>query len=182
MAPFREKRRKLGPVLLAYESGYLSVESGGVMKVMHAEGEWHGRATFSPSVLRAIALEPPSQDPITIAYGNGRLLIGAMTVRCEWQDLRKARVQNLLNPSSLDLLALERTLSRIEINATDLGDKIHDAQEKVARSIRRAASALSALEITESQIRELVEARIQSRLGDQRKLSNMPVDEKPDKL
>jgi len=42
----QRKRLRLGPALLAYEGGFLSIESGEVTVVMHAEGEWHGRATF----------------------------------------------------------------------------------------------------------------------------------------
>ena len=61
---FQRKRLKLGPVLLAYESGFLSIESGETTAVMNATGEWHGRAMFSPEILRALAMVPPAQDPV----------------------------------------------------------------------------------------------------------------------
>lgn len=81
---FARKRLALGPVLMAFENGFLSFESGGVAGVMHAEGDWQGRATFSPEILRALATVPPDADPIPIAYADGHILIGGMTILCQW--------------------------------------------------------------------------------------------------
>ena len=111
---FTPKRRKLGPALLAFEGGFLSIESGEATAVMHAKGEWHGRAKFSPQSLRAIATVPPNQDPLTISYADGHLLIGNMTIACEWQTVGEALIHNLKNPSLFDLLIMERTLPRSE--------------------------------------------------------------------
>lgn len=38
---FARKNVKLGPVLLAYEGGFLSVESGEVVAVIRAAGSWY---------------------------------------------------------------------------------------------------------------------------------------------
>lgn len=45
---FAKRGAKLGTVLLAYSSGFLSIESGDIKVVINAVGEWHGRASFSP--------------------------------------------------------------------------------------------------------------------------------------
>ena len=82
---FGKKRAKLGPVLLSFEGGFLMIESGEIAKAMTATGEWLGRATFSPEILRALALVPPAQDPIPISYADGHLLVGSMTVVCQWE-------------------------------------------------------------------------------------------------
>lgn len=71
---FQRKRLKLGPVLLAYENEYLSIESGEVAAVMNATGEWHDRAMFTPEVFRAIAMVPPAQDPVQISESFDCLL------------------------------------------------------------------------------------------------------------
>ena len=76
---YGKKRAKLGPVLLSFEGGFLMVESGGIAKAMSAEGQWHGRATCAPEILRALAIVPPARDPIPISYADGHLLIGNMT-------------------------------------------------------------------------------------------------------
>ena len=67
---FARKRLALGPVLMAFENGFLSFESGGVAGVMHAEGDWQGRATFSPEILRADS--DPDSDPHPHSDSNRR--------------------------------------------------------------------------------------------------------------
>lgn len=164
MKPFTAKRRKLGPVLLAFEGGYLSIESGEATAVMHAEGEWHGRAMFSPEFLRAVATYPPPQDPITVSYAEGHLLIGNMTIPCQWDTPMQHHIQDFANPGLVDLLALARTISRAEYVGTGLGSKIRSANEKAERRIRNASAQLIDLEVTEQEIRAMVEARIAKRL------------------
>ena len=156
---------KLGPVLLSFENGFLFIESGDITKVTRADGEWHGRATFSPEILRALATVPPSQDPIPISYADGHLLIGSMTVMCDWTRVSKPLVQDLVNLGLVDMLALARTMSRHEIIGTPLGRKTRGAVEKAERRIKNAARQLADLEVTEAEIRNFVEARIAMRLS-----------------
>jgi hypothetical protein len=133
--------------------------------VTRAEGEWHGRATFSPEILRALATVPPNQDPIPISYADGHLLIGSMTVMCDWTIVSTAVIQDLVNPGLVDMLALARTMPRHEIIGTPLGRKTRGAVEKAERRIKNAARQLADLEVTEAEIRTLVEARIAARLS-----------------
>ena len=155
---------ELGPVLMAFEGGFLSFESGEVTTVMRAEGEWQGRAVFSPKILCALAAVPPDVDPIPIAYADGRILIGGMTISCQWSLPRQELTHELSNPGLVDLLALGRTLTRSEIRGTELGKRIRSAIEKADRRIKNAAAQLVELDISEHEIRALVEARIASRL------------------
>ncbi len=161
---FQRKRLKLGPVLLAYEGGFLSIESGAVTAVMNAIGEWHGRAVFSPTILQALAMIPPLQDPVEITYDGGHLFIGSMKIICQWNTVSQAFIEDLENPSLIDLLALKVTVPRSEIGGTGLGNKIRSAHEKAERRITNAAKQLQDLEITEAEIRSLVDARIATRL------------------
>lgn len=161
---FNRKRIKLGPVLLAFESNYLSIESGEITAVMHASGSWHGRAIFSPDILRALVMVPPHHDPITISYIDGRLLIGGMSIICQWSTVSQAFIHDLSNLGFIDLLAMEKSMPRAELKGTDLGKQIRLAHEKSERRIMSAAAQLAELEITETEIRRLVEARIATRL------------------
>lgn len=161
---FTPKRCKLGPALLAFEGGFLSIESGEVTVVMHAIGEWHGRATFSPQTLRAIATVPPNQDPLTISYADGHLLIGNMNITCQWQNVGEALIHNLENPSLFDLLVMERTLPRSELKGTERGHQILDAVEQADKRIRKAMAQLAELGVSEAEIRALIEAKIKARL------------------
>lgn len=162
---FCGKRCKLGPVLLAYEGGFLSIESGEATAVMRATGEWHGRATFSPEILRALATVPPAQNPIVIAYAEGHLLVSSMTIVCQWNSVSQAFIHDLQNPSLLELLALECTVPRAEMAGTGLGRKIRSARMKLERRLKNAASQLEEFEVTEAELRDIVETRIKSRLG-----------------
>ena len=162
---FASKRLPLGQVLMAFESGFLSFESGAVMAVMRATGDWEGRAVFSPEILRALAAVPPDADPIPIAYADGHILIGGMTIRCQWSLPRQELAHEIENPGLVDLLALGRTLTRAEIRGSELGKRIRSAREKTERRIRNAATQLIELEVSEREIRALVEARIASRLN-----------------
>ena len=161
---FARKRLTLGTVLMAFEGGFLSFESGAVMVVMRAEGDWQGRAMFSPEVLRALATVPPDADPIPIAYAEGRILIGGMTIPCQWSLPRQELAHEIENPTLIDLLALGRTLTRGEIRGTELGKRIRSANEKAERRIKNGAVQLLELDISEQEIRALVETRIALRL------------------
>jgi hypothetical protein len=133
---YQRKRLRLGPVLLAYEGGFLSIESGEATAVMNAVGEWHGRAVFSPEILRALALVPPLQDPVQISYDGAYLFIGSMKIICQWNMVSQAFIEDLENPSLIDLLALKVTVPRSEIGGTGLGNK------SVAHMKRPSAASL----------------------------------------
>lgn len=161
---FSRKRLVLGPALLAYEHGFLSIESGEAAAVMRADGEWHGRATFSGEVLRAIATVPPGQDPLPIAYADGHLLIGSITTACSWQSASQALIDDLENPTLVDLLALNRTLPRSEMMGSEQGKRIKAAVGQANQRIRKAAAQLADLDVTEGEIRALVEGKVAARL------------------
>lgn len=162
--PFSKKRAKLDRALLAYDGTFLSIESGEITAVMRSSGEWHGQATFSPTILRALATVPPAQDPITISYADGHLLIGSMTIACDWRRESQSMIDDIENPSLLDLIAMERTMSRGELAGTELGKLIRSAQQKMERRLKSAAVQLEEMEITENDLRALVERRLSTRL------------------
>lgn len=162
--PFTKKRAKLDRALLAYDGAFLSIESGEITAVMRSAGEWNGQATFSPTILRAIATVLPAQDPITVAYTDGHLLIGGMTISCDWRLTSQSFIDNIENPSLLDLLAMERNISRGEMAGTELGKRIRSARLKMDRCVKRASAQLEEMEITEDDLRALVELRLSKRL------------------
>ncbi len=163
-AVFRKRGIRLGPVLVAFEGGFLSIESGEATAVMRAEGEWYGRATFSPNILVALANVPPDCNPVPISYADGRLFIAGFSMACQWVSAIKANVSLLTEPSLMDFLALERTIPRGELCGTALGKNIRSARSAAERKITAAAKHLALLEITEDEIRNLIEERIQRRL------------------
>lgn len=158
--------RSLGDVaLLACEGGYLSIESGGQVVTMHATGEWHGRAWISSNMIKALAAAPPRSDPVTVAYSDGQLRVGSTTIGCQWEPVSEAFLRSVANPAVLDYLAMDRSMPRSEVNATDLANRIRGSKAKLARDIRRAAKVLAHAEILEEDLWALVERGIRRRLA-----------------
>jgi len=165
MKPFTAKRRKLGRVLLACEKGMLTIESGEASTIMRAEGEWHGRAYFSPEVLRAIALYPPATDPVVISYAEGHLMLATMTIPCDWINPARELAKAIVDPDMLDLLAMGRTMPRAELIGSELGKNIKNTQKRAKRRISNAAVQLFELGISEDDVFSLVESRIAARIA-----------------
>jgi hypothetical protein len=161
---FNRRSARLGSVLMVFEGGFLSFESGDRTAVMRAEGEWHGRATFRPEILRAIAAVPPSMNPIPISYAENRLLIGGMTIKCDWVLEGHSFIKDLEHPSLLDLTVMERVIHRAELGSTERGKQIRAATKLLERRILKAAECLLDFGVTESEIRDLVESKIQLHL------------------
>ena len=163
---FTRKRQFLGRVLMAYEGGFLSFESGSVTAVMRAEGEWQGRASFAPEVLRALSAVPPNMSRVPIAYAEGHLLVGGLTISCDWWLPRQHLAQHIAKPCMLDLLAIGRTMPRAEIQGTDLGRRVQESVQEANRRIRTAARQLIELGVSENDIYAMVDARIAARTGE----------------
>lgn len=81
--PFTKKRLKMTAVTLSFDNGQLIFEAGPIAVKVPAEGNWIGRVLFAPEILRAMAMVPPKQDPIIIAYENGRLSFGGVKISCQ---------------------------------------------------------------------------------------------------
>ena len=149
--------------LLAFEGSILSIESGAQVVTMHADGEWHGRAWFSSNLVKALIKVPPTDDPIVIAYDGAKLRVGSITVGCDWELVSKAFVKDVTRPSLLDLLAMNHSLPRSEIHGTGLSKRIEHARFRLDESIKKAAKLLKEAEISEADLWDLAEKRIQGR-------------------
>jgi hypothetical protein len=150
----------LGRALLAYSGKFLSIESGNAKVVMNAEGSWHGRATFAPEILKALAEFPPVADPLVFTYEDGFLRIGTMKISCHWEAESAVFIKNLQQPSLVDLLAMQATMPRVEVCSTEFGKKVVDARRIADRKIRNALIHLEELEITEEDLEYLIRKKI----------------------
>ena len=168
LKPFRSKKYKAGQVLLAFENGFLSLESDSVKTVMRATGQWEGRARFSAEILRALAMVPPLQNPVTISYAQNRILIEGMTIACTWEldrdDDIDFMIESTLHPSIIDFLAMDRVAKRVKVGQPGMSQQIRSAKEKMERRVKNAASQLLDLDISEEEIRSLVDKKIEARI------------------
>lgn len=163
IGPFKKKRPKLGKALLAYSGRFFSIEAGNAKIVMNAEGTWHGRATFSSEILKALAEYPPVVNPLVFTYEDGFLRIGTMKISCQWEAESAIFIKNLQQPSLIDLLAIEVTMPRVELSSTELGKKVMGARRTADRKIRDALMQLEELEITGEDIEYLIRKKIADR-------------------
>lgn len=134
---------------------------------MRATGTWSGRAYFSLEILRAIATVPPSENPVVLSYAQNHLLLGGLTIKCDWHervddDDDWVDIRAVIEPSIIDVLAMERSASRATV--VGIAQKVRSANEKLKRRIKAASSQLIDLGISESEIHEMVERKIVARI------------------
>ncbi len=152
-------------VLIAFSDGFLTFEIEGAESVAaRAEGEWHGKAYVPANYLAALHSVPPIEDPVTLSYDHGKLHIASLAIGCQWDLLSAPLLRRSENPDTVELLALERTLTRPEILGTPLGMKISQAKRLAGSAVTRAAKALAPFGIQRTQVEALLERQIQSRL------------------
>ncbi len=157
-------RRKRSPeALIAFKEGYLSFEVDETIAALHAEGEWHGRARLSVACLLALDAAPPVQDPLVLQYADGRLQIGPVSYRCDWELESGPMLHRIENPTLIDLLAFDKTLPRNEAHAGELGKQISQAKRKAASAVAKSAKLLAELGITDADLWHLVEIQIKAR-------------------
>lgn len=146
--------------LIAYDGKYLSIEIGSKAAVMVAEGEWHGRATVSAQIVRALALKPPTADPVKIIYQDKKLTLAGIQISCGWVSASKQTLRKVTNPTLLDLLAIEKTVERYELGNTELGRKCSAALRQKEKSVEGALKQLSIFGVSEDEIRNLIDKNV----------------------
>lgn len=163
---FRSRNRLYEAAGIAFEAGILSLQVDDVMVTMRATGEWQGTAEFSPQVIIALLKVPPTEDPVVLSYEDARISVGPLSVPCQWTTLSQEFIDIVENPGVLDLLAIDRSMPKAEIHRTGLWRRISRAKATVTLAVGKSAKILQELEISESELRDMVEARIQARLKD----------------
>ncbi len=122
----------------------------------------------SPAVMRMSRTSYSVGEPVMAASLTDKIVDMLKPARLRKTNMESKEILSLVSkaggPSIIDLLALSKTVPRSEIGGTGLGKKIRSAHEKAERRIMNAAKQLEDLEITEAEIRALVDARIAIRL------------------
>jgi hypothetical protein len=162
MSVFAKAKISDKSALIAYDGKYLSIEIGSKTAVMVAEGEWHGRATVSAQLIRALALNLPVTDPVEIIYQEKKITLAGIQISCDWVLASKQSVRKLTNLTLLDLLAIERTVERHELGKTELGRKCSAALRQKEKSVEGALKQLSIFGVSEDEIRNLIDKNVAS--------------------
>lgn len=163
-ARINAKKRVQIPAVISFNDGFMSIDCNEKVAVMRAVGEWSGKAHFSASIVHAIALVPPNNDPMTVSYNEGKLTIGSISVTCEWMPVSYHLIDMLVNPTLIDIFAMWRTSPSSELHKKDIDKKIISAKEKMLNATASAAKRLENFEITQVDLLNLIEEKIKTRI------------------
>ena len=165
---FRDHKVKKRPerAAIAFRDGYASFEAeSGEVVAVHADGTWDGMARIPAYYLAVLYETPPREDPVVIRYEDGKLSISTLSVGCQWELVSAKTLKASESPSVLDLLALDRTVSRAEVHGTSLGKKIAQAKRVAGAAVTRAATSLAHFGIKREEVEAMVEQRIRDRIA-----------------
>ena len=164
-----------GPeALISCDGGYMAVEVEGQAIVIHADGEWNGRAIIGSRYLAALHYSPPLENPVVIRYAEDRLRVSTLSIPCRWSKVSDTFIRRTENPSMLDLLAFDRAMPRAEIYSTGIAGRIIFAKKEAPKLTKKAARMLAPLGISEGELVALVERHIQARLDQDKGGSSAP--------
>jgi len=159
-----EKEKRPPDAMISFSDGYLVFEAEGEAAVIRAEGEWNGRAWISTLYLAAFYRAPPVEKEVVILYDDGRLRISTLSIKCRWETLSQNFIKRVEQPELIDLVAFDRTMPRAEIYAAGLAGRVLFAQKEKTKLIKRAAKTLEPFGISEGDIAELVDIRVQQHI------------------
>lgn len=162
-----ETRRKIRPTkkraTLAFDGRFFSIEALDRVIVCNASGTWPGLATVNANVVVALAVAPPSGDPVIVAYDGERLRIGSMTVGCTWQPVSYTLLEMPSTPDWIEALSLKYRARRSSVLAKGYDLAIEKAEKKLDKLIAKITKQLAPLGVKESDIRSLVDKRFTER-------------------
>lgn len=160
-----KKKPVILPAILSYNDGFLSIEFDDKVTVMHANGEWHGKAQFSGNMVKAFALVPLATNPVIINYSDSKISIGATTVTCSWELASQSMIEQITNPSLIDVFAMWRTQPAEQLIANGIKQKNKAAKEKLLKATASAAKRLESFEVTQGELLDLIESKVKARIS-----------------
>lgn len=152
------------PAMLSFNNGFLSIECNDKVAVMNAIGEWHGKAQFSHTIIQALALVPLTANPVIISYENGKLCISATTIACDWQSISQSMLDQVANPTLIDVFAMWRTHPAEQLLVKGIMQKNKLAKVKLMKTTVGAAKKLEEFEVTQDDLLKLIEEKVKARI------------------
>lgn len=159
----KTRKRKLkvcDEAVLSYDGACLHFALSGITVAVPAVGTWPGQARLPGRVILGLAEVPPTHDPVVLAVEQDRLTFGTTSVPCVWQSAWLSQIDMPANAAILHYLALRQTHTNEEIMQSGLSAAVKDAEVKRDRIIGAALKSLSRLDITETDLRRLLDTKI----------------------
>ena len=160
-----KKPLQITPAILSFSNGFLTIESNEKLVNIHAEGEWHGKAEFSNTIITALAAIPLNADPVIIKYADNKLYISSTYVSCTWTAFSSELISQLTKPSLIDIFAMRRTLPAHQFHGDGIEGQYKLAHTKMLKETEKQAKKLSEFEITQEDLLDIIEAKVELRIA-----------------
>jgi len=160
------RARQKDEAIISYSDEMLTIKLQDAMVQVPATGTWSGSAKIVARTLIPIVTFPPDPDPLPLTFRDDRFYIAGWSVNGSWHP---GGVQDLSLPEDatcLDRVALRRRYSDRELEDSGLLQQVRAAEQTVKTQVTHAASVLHDLGITESDLHELVERKLDGLVGD----------------
>ena len=143
--------------VLRFEEGALVIALGEVETGAEATGEWTGRAVIHPNIIKALAVECPPGDPVSLRVRAGQLEVGSHRARCDWSGAQSRQIDIPLNPSPGELARLRARESDEVLRSAGLLEASEAALKELGAAIDRVAGILSPFDVPREVVADWVE-------------------------
>lgn len=150
--------------VVGFDGRFFSIRAANRVIVAHAQGTWPGLAYVRANVIIAMALAPPTGEPVRIWCDGKRVRFGSFVVMCAWQPISATLLSLPAAPDWIEALSREYRTGRGQtvVDGAKVG-RLVKSEQQLARLVSRAAKPLAALGVTEEDIRSLIERRLAQR-------------------
>lgn len=148
---------------VAFDGRSVTIEAGSTTFFAFAVGTWPGNAIINATLLHALAVAPPTEDPVILACDGEHLRFGALKVACQWQPVSSMALTAPRQPEWIEALALKYTLPRARIIAEGRAGEVRAADRKLNALVRRVAKSLAPMGVSTADVEALVERRLAER-------------------
>lgn len=158
MRPLRRfvKRKDPGEAIISMEGEDLFISAMGVSTAMPAVGEWAGEVRIPARFVLALAVVPPSGDPLTIEVAEGRLRIGSLSISCTLSDSWMSEIPLPLDATPAQILSLRFQYSPERIEKAGLAKRLAAEDAAAMKRIMKAWKELEPLGVKVEDLKTLV--------------------------
>ena len=156
------RARQKDEATLSFGDGNLCIGIQNSRVEVPAQGTWSGTVKVVARTLIPIVTFPPDPDPLPLRFEKGRFYIAGWSVNATWHAEGIDELSLPSDASCIDLAALRVSHGDDELERSGLLQDVRNAEQVIKTQITQAAKVLEAAGITEDDLREMVERKIEA--------------------
>lgn len=149
--------------VLFMDGSDLVISVVGVASGIEVDGSWSADVRVPATFIIANAKKLPSADPMPVRVSDGRLYFDSLSMGCHVQESGESEILVPADADLLTVLNLGFKYSTEQIQRAGLSKTYAIAQSKLQKLVARSAEPLSLLEITEAEVTQFVNSKLQGR-------------------